>query len=126
MEAEDTMQSLQICRPCGSSDQRTVLTRWAAPCYSFSRSYCQTVDSLHVSITGRCCLCVSLTCNVNIGVFTQEKFLFPSHIPDWALTETEIGSTSNTVLYCVALFFTEYSVVSKEKYSYSEVIISCV
>ncbi|XP_068793059.1 POC1 centriolar protein homolog B isoform X7 [Struthio camelus] len=47
MEAEGTVQSVQICRARGSCDQCTVLTRWATSCFGFSGSYCQTMDSFH-------------------------------------------------------------------------------
>lgn len=63
--------------------------------------------------------------NVNIVVFTQEKFLFSFPRPQ-ALTETEIGEHKQHGSWLCSLFFAEYSVVSKEKCRNSEVIISCV
>lgn len=57
VEAEYTLQSLQIFRPCGSGDKRRVLTRWAGAGFSFSWSHCQAMDSLHVSITEQCWIC---------------------------------------------------------------------
>lgn len=60
---------------------------------------------------------------VSTGGFTQVSF--SSHMPGlWQ--KQRLGATSSTVLYCITLLFSEYSVVSKEKYYNSEVTISCV
>lgn len=66
VEAEDAVQRLQIFRACRSGDECRVLTRWAGAGFSFSGSHCQAMDSLHVSITEQCWICVSLLCSVNM------------------------------------------------------------